>query len=75
MSKEENKPKRDFVTIDDVEYFIDEMDDNQKGMVIHIQDLNEKMAHNEFLQTQLKFAHQAFVNALKESFLVEVIDD
>ena len=75
MSKPNNIEERESVVIDDETYYVDEMDDNQKGMVIHIRDLNEKIAHAEFTQTQIKFAHQAFVNALKESFFVEVIDD
>ena len=70
-----NKKKRDSIIIDEKKYYIDEMDDNQKGMVIHIKDLNEKIGNNEFSMTQLQFARQAFVNALKESFIVEVIDD
>lgn len=70
-----NKKKRDSIIIDEKKYYIDEMDDNQKGMVIHIKDLNEKIGNNEFSMTQLQFARQAFVNALKESFFVEVIDD
>ena len=70
-----NKKKRDSIIIDEKKYYIDGMDDNQKGMVIHIKDLNEKIGNNEFSMTQLQFARQAFVNALKESFFVEVIDD
>ena len=70
-----NKKKRDSIIIDEKKYYIDEMDDNQKGMVIHIKDLNEKIGNNEFSMTQVQFARQAFVNALKESFFVEVIDD
>ena len=70
-----NKKKRDSIIIDEKKYYIDEMDDNQKGMVIHIKDLNEKIGNNEFSMTQLQFARQAFVNALKESFFVEAIDD
>ena len=70
-----NKKKRDSIIIDEKKYYIDEMDDNQKGMVIHIKDLNEKIGNNEFSMTQLQFARQAFVNALKESFFVEVFDD
>ena len=70
-----NKKKRDSIIIDEKNYYIDEMDDKQKGMEIHIKDLNEKIGNNEFSMTQLQFARQAFVNALKESFFVEVIDD
>ena len=70
-----SKKARDSIIIDEKKYYIDEMDDNQKGMVIHLQDLTEKVSTNEYAMTQLQFARQAFVNALKESFLVEVIDD
>ena len=78
MSKTNNevdKQERDFVEIDKEKFYIDEMDDNQKSMVIHLKDLTDKVSTNEYAMTQLQFARQAFVNALKESFLVEVIDD
>ena len=69
------KKERDSVMIDENKYYIDEMDTNQQGMVIHLKDLTDKINNNEYAMTQLQFARQAFVNALKESFLVEIIDD
>ena len=77
MSKEKKvgEEERKFIMIDDVKHYIDEMDDNQKGMVVHIDDLNGRLDQIEYTKTQLTFGRQAFVNALKESYLVEVIDD
>ena len=69
------KEERESVTIDEKLYYIDEMDTNQQAMVIHLKDLTDKVNNNEYAMTQLQFARQAFVNALKESFLVEIIDD
>ena len=77
MSKEKKvgEEERKFIMIDDEKHYIDEMDDNQKGMVVHIDDLNGRLDQIEYTKTQLTFGRQAFVNALKESYLVEVIDD
>ena len=61
--------------IDDDKHYIDEMDDKQKTIVVHIDDLNAKLGELEYNGTQLQFARQGFINALKESYLVEIIDD
>ena len=58
------------VTIDEVEYLIDDMTNEQQMMVNHIDDLSRKMASSQFNLDQLNVGKQAFVNMLKQSLEV-----
>ncbi len=53
--------------IDDKEYDIESMSNEQKAMVNHIQDLDRKLQSSEFNLIQLRFGRQAFADALKAS--------
>ena len=53
--------------IDDKEYDIESMNDEQKSMINHIADLDRKLQGSEFNLIQLRFGRQAFVDALKVS--------
>ena len=64
MSENTKKPAR---VIDEVEYLIDEMTNEQQMMVNHIDDLSRKMASSQFNLDQLNVGKQAFVNMLKQS--------
>ena len=66
--KEKEKP---VLKIDDKEYDVDSMTDEQKAMVNHIADLDKKVAGSEFNLVQLRFGRQAFVDALKISLTKE----
>jgi len=61
--KEKNEP---ILQIDDKEYNIDELAENEKMMVAHISDLNRKIDTTNFNLQQLQFGRQSFINALKE---------
>ena len=61
---EKEKPK---LKIDDKEYDIESMNDEQKSMINHIADLDRKLKSSEFNLIQLRFGRQAFVDALKTS--------
>jgi hypothetical protein len=67
MSENTKKPA---ITIDEVEYLIDEMTNEQQMMVNHIDDLSRKMASSQFNLDQLNVGKQAFVNMLKQSLEV-----
>ena len=60
--EKENKPT---LVLDDKEYQIEDLSDNQKVMVAHINDLNRKIDGATFNLQQLQYGRQAFVNALK----------
>ena len=61
---EKEKP---ILKIDDKEYDIESMNDEQKSMINHIADLYRKLISSEFNLIQLRFGRQAFVDALKTS--------
>jgi hypothetical protein len=66
MSENTKKPA---IVIDEVEYLIDEMTNEQQMMVNHIDDLSRKMASSQFNLDQLNVGKQAFVNMLKQSLV------
>jgi|TARA_R100000049_G_C1908954_1_gene56807 hypothetical protein len=61
---EKEKP---VLKIDDKEYDIDSMTDEQKAMVNHIADLDRKVSSSEFNLVQLRFGKQAFIDAIRVS--------
>ena len=61
---EKEKP---VLKIDDKEYDIESMSDEQKTMINHITDLDRKLQSSEFNLVQLRFGRQAFIDALKAS--------
>ena len=65
MAKKENK--KAMLNLDDKEYVIDDMNDEQKVMVSHIADLSRKMETMNFNMQQLEFGKQAFITALKKT--------
>jgi hypothetical protein len=66
MAKKENK-KSDILTLDDKQYEIDKMSDEQKMMVAHLRDIKNKQASNRWIADQLQVGHDGFVAMLKES--------
>jgi hypothetical protein len=66
--KEKEKP---VLTLDDKEYIIEDMTDEQKAMVNHINDLQNKQNTNQFMADQLQVGKEAFINMLRESLNTE----
>ena len=62
--KEKEKP---VINLDGKEYIIEDLTDEQKMMVNHINDIQNKQASNSFISDQLRVGHDAFVKMLKES--------
>jgi len=71
MGKNEKTP----ITVNDKEYILDDMTEQQQAMVNHINDLDRKMASMRFNLDQLAFGREAFVNALATSLESEAISD
>jgi len=71
MGKNEKTP----ITVNDKEYFVDDMTDQQKTVINHIKDLDRKLASAKFNVDQLSVGRDAFVNMLAESLESEVITD
>jgi hypothetical protein len=55
------------ITIDEVEYTLEDMTDEQQAMVRHIADLDRKIGSAQFSVTQMSVGKDAFVNMLKAS--------
>jgi len=68
MGKNEKTP----ITINDKEYFVEELTDEQKKMFNHLTDLNRKLASSAFNMDQLRVGRDAFVNMLAASVESEV---
>ena len=71
MGKNEKTP----ITVNDKEYFVEDMTDQQKTVINHIKDLDRKLASAKFNVDQLSVGRDAFVNMLAESLESEVITD
>ena len=65
MAKQKQKENKPVLILDDKEYQIEDLGDDQKVMVAHINDLNRKIDGATFNLQQLQYGRQAFVNALK----------
>ena len=68
MGNKEKTP----ITLDDVEYFYEDMNPQQQGIVNHIEDLNRKIGSAQFNMDQLLVGKQAFVTMLKEALTAPV---
>jgi len=73
MAKE--KEKKPYVSLDGVDYTEDQLDDNQKLMVQHYNDLTRKINTTTFNLQQLQFGRQAFVDALSASLTAPATDN
>ena len=62
--KEKDKP---VLNLDEKEYDIESMTDEQKMMVNHINDLQNKQNTNQFMADQLSVGKEAFINMLRDS--------
>ena len=67
--KEKDKP---VLTLDDKEYVIEDMTDEERAMVNHINDLQNKQNTNAFMADQLQVGKEAFINMLRTSLTEEV---
>lgn len=59
--------KKTVITIDDVDYTEDQLTDQQKVMINHINSLQQKINSAQFNLDQLSVGKDAFVNMLKAS--------
>ena len=73
MAKE--KKEKPVINLDGVEYIIEDLTDEQKIMVHHIKDIQNKQSSNRFIADQLKVGHDAFVNMLKQSLESEKVKE
>jgi hypothetical protein len=62
--KEKEQPMLNF---DGKDYVIEEMSDESKQILSHINDMQNKLNTNAFMKQQLDVGKEAFVNMLRES--------
>jgi cell division protein ZapA (FtsZ GTPase activity inhibitor) len=63
MAKDEKKT----ITVNDKQYNVDDLTEQQVAMVNHIQDLDRKLANARFNVDQLTVGREAFVNMLAKA--------
>jgi acyl-CoA hydrolase len=66
-----NKENKAVLKIDDNEYLVEDMTNEQKTLYNHLADITRKIETMSFNLEQLQFGKGAFVNALKESLSKE----
>lgn len=65
MAKEKKEqPKLSF---DGKEYIIEDMSDESKQILNHINDIQNKLNTNAFMKEQLEVSKEGFINMLRES--------
>ena len=74
MAKKE-KEKPAVLTLDEKEYVIDEMTDEEKLLLNHINDMQSKINTNQFMRDQLEVGKEAFINKLRESLEAEPVEE
>lgn len=69
------KQKKTPITINDKEYFVEDMTEQQQTIVNHIADLDRKLNTAQFNMDQLRVGRDAFVNLLTAQLAEEQQDD
>ena len=71
MGKNEKTP----IVLDEVEYFYEDMTQNQQMLVNHIHDLDRKIGSSQFNLDQLMIGKEAFIGRLKASLDAEKLKE
>ena len=71
MGKNEKTP----ITVNDKEYIVEDMNDQQKLLLNHVNDLDRKLASARFNVDQLAVGRDAFIQRLAEALEQKVVTD
>ena len=71
MAEKEKEQKTAVLTLDEQEYVIDDMSDDEKMLLNHINDMQNKINTNQFMRDQLEVGKEAFINKLRDSLNAE----
>lgn len=66
----EKQPKKTSISIDDVEYFFEDMTQEQQMLVNHVTDLDRKIGSARFNLDELQVGRDAFMQLLKKALEV-----
>ena len=67
------KNETNLITVNDIEYNVDDFTDEQKTLLNHVSDLDRKLGSSQFNLDQLNVGREAFVKMLAES--LEITED
>ena len=70
-----SKNEKNLITVNDIEYDIEDFTDAQKAMLNHVQDLDRKLGNAQFNLDQLSVGREAFVKMLADSLEAEPAED
>ena len=70
MAKKQKEDKP-VLNLDGKEYVIEDMTDEEKQMINHINDMQNKINTNVFIHEQLEVGKEAFIVRLRESLTAE----
>lgn len=59
------------ITVNDVEYSVDDMNEEQRLLLAHVTDLDRKLSSARFNVDQMEIGRQAFVDRLAVSLTTE----
>tara|TARA_R110000803_G_scaffold39522_1_gene85244 strand:- start:3 stop:236 length:234 start_codon:yes stop_codon:yes gene_type:complete len=62
-----SKNEKNLITVNDIEYNVDDFTDAQKTMLNHVSDLDRKLGSAQFNLDQLNVGREAFVGMLANS--------
>ena len=62
-----SKNEKNLITVNDIEYNIEDFTDAQKAMLNHVQDLDRKLGNAQFNLDQLSIGRQKFVELLADA--------
>ena len=70
-----SKNEKNLITVNDIEYDIEDFTDAQKTMLNHINDLDRKLGSAQFNLDQLSVGREAFVKMLAGSLEITEEED
>jgi len=70
-----SKNEKNLITVNDIEYNVDDFTDAQKAMLNHVQDLDRKLGNAQFNLDQLSVGREAFVKMLADSLEAPAEDE
>ena len=74
MAKKQ-KEEKPVLNLDGKEYVIEDMTDEEKQMINHINDMQNKINTNAFMREQLEVGKEAFIVRLRESLNAEEAEE
>ncbi len=65
------KDKKPELTLDDKGYFFEDMNEKQKGIYLHLKNVNDKINSNGFLGEQLEVTKGALITMFRDTLSEE----